>query len=596
MKHKLLGFAVRLAFLCGGVLLFALATGVRADQLDDYVGYTRPGYPPSGEEPNVVRPVDFPKNGEIGGSVYFKVYDRGDSSVVGDPWNTKIPEMARLFVPGKEPVGNTTSPKLDTTARYLYVYQVVNDSKRDSVIRTATVRLLVEPNYITSWGWLAAHGKDEVKDITSVSFTYDLDNKIQPVSNGNAGWMKRRYTNPAPAVLAPKKIGITTVGLAGQNRPAALGDGVAVEPSALLLLGSSNFEGIPYPTTGRIMVPYVGDRDGLLYGAGLRAPAYSGLGFPMYAGYGDLDYYGYYGRANRFLTFAGYTYIDINSPLGRTLFDRDPAYYKYYRSPAIRAVFEQPLKPGEGSCLWMFTSNLPPVYSDVRVAGRMRGAIVPAEGAPDKDGKKPLDKLDEVAFRQAGGELQLAQANAAASGVVYADGTPPTPYGVPAAPAAPAAGFPAAQGGSLGGGSPTGGGGGGLGGIPGFGAAPSGGGGLAGLGGGGGNQGGGGQQQQQPQQQQQRQQQQQQQQQPSNNITIDVQQKQGQQQQQQQKQQQQQQQKQQQKQQQQQQQHGHPGPNAVPEPAAMIAALLGMPAIFLFARRKRKPQVAPVVS
>ena len=97
------------------------------------------------------------------------------------------------------------------------------------------------------------------------------------------------------------------------------------------------------------MVPYVGDRDGLLYGSGLRLPAYSGLGFPMYGGYGYLDYYGHYGRANRFLSFAGYTYIDINSPLGRTLFDRDPAYYKYYRSPAIRAVFEQPLKPGEGS-------------------------------------------------------------------------------------------------------------------------------------------------------------------------------------------------------------------------------------------------------
>ena len=379
MKHKLLGFAVRLAFLCGGVLLFALATGVRADQLDDYVGYTRPGYPPSGEEPNVVRPVDFPKNGEIGGSVYFKVYDRGDSSVVGDPWNTKIPEMARLFVPGKEPVGNTTSPKLDTTVRYLYVYQVVNDSKRDSVIRTATVRLLVEPNYITSWGWLAAHGKDEVKDITSVSFTYDLDNKIQPVSNGNAGWMKRRYTNPVPAVLCQRR---------SASRRSAWPARIGPPPSVRTWPSSRQPCCSLAPRTSRAsLTPRQAGSWFPMWATGTAcstapacvSPAYSGLGFPMYAGYGDLDYYGYYGRANRFLTFAGYTYIDINSPLGRTLFDRDPAYYKYYRSPAIRAVFEQPLKPGEGSCLWMFTSNLPPVYSDVRVAGRMRGAIVPAE-------------------------------------------------------------------------------------------------------------------------------------------------------------------------------------------------------------------------
>ena len=38
-----------------------------------------------------------------------------------------------------------TRRKLDTRARYLYLYQVVNDSRRDSSVRTTSVRLIVDP-------------------------------------------------------------------------------------------------------------------------------------------------------------------------------------------------------------------------------------------------------------------------------------------------------------------------------------------------------------------------------------------------------------------------------------------------------------------
>jgi len=294
------------------------------------------------------------------------------------------------------------------------------------------------------------------------------------------------------------------------------------------------------------MVPYLGDLDNLQ----LSNPFALGMG----TGVGRLQ------------SFAGYNYIDIKSPLGQSLFQRDPAYYKYYRSPAVRAVFEPPLKPAEGSSIWFYTSNLPPTYSDTRIKGRMRGAIVPAVGVPDKDGKKPLDKVDEgIRFADAA----LPQGDPASAGIVAADGTVPTPVGGAVPAAAP--GFAGGMGGVL---SPatttTGGGGtGGGAGIPGFGGA----GGLSGLGGGSGGGLGGGttgtgttgttgtttgttntntnnvnvhQQQQQQQQQKQQQQQQQQQQQNNNN-------------------------------------------NVVPEPAAVVAALLGLPAVYLFARRKRKP-------
>lgn len=134
------------------------------------VGYTRPGYPADRiDEKGNMRPVawdDDYKGKLIGGTVYFMVLERKGSS--GDTWATTLANFDSRFVEGKS-FNNTYSPSLDTQAKYLYLYQVVNDRGLDprpgvilpavarefktEDIGVAEVKLIVDPRYITSWGY-----------------------------------------------------------------------------------------------------------------------------------------------------------------------------------------------------------------------------------------------------------------------------------------------------------------------------------------------------------------------------------------------------------------------------------------------------------
>ena len=83
-------------------------------------------------------------------------------------WNTGLAHFDEAFVHGRNYKGKM-SPQLASKAKYLYLYQVVNDRGLDpsptgikplpvfednppQPIATTTVRLLVDPRYITSWG------------------------------------------------------------------------------------------------------------------------------------------------------------------------------------------------------------------------------------------------------------------------------------------------------------------------------------------------------------------------------------------------------------------------------------------------------------
>ena len=93
------------------------------------------------------RPV--PK--EIAGTIYSMVLDRHNGTV-DDPWGTGVKDFVNLFQAGRD----SWKQKLDTNAKYLYLYQVFNDyDGPEGWVYRASVRLLVDPRLITSWGYLA---------------------------------------------------------------------------------------------------------------------------------------------------------------------------------------------------------------------------------------------------------------------------------------------------------------------------------------------------------------------------------------------------------------------------------------------------------
>jgi len=133
------------------------------------MGYTRPGYPNDVIKDGTVIPVasdEAYKGRMIGGSIYFAVYQRVASPAAGDTFGTGIANFDDMFREGTG-INGGFSPAFDTSARYLYVYQVVNDrgldppkdvvpaafrNIRSEDLITSSIKLLVDPRDITSWG------------------------------------------------------------------------------------------------------------------------------------------------------------------------------------------------------------------------------------------------------------------------------------------------------------------------------------------------------------------------------------------------------------------------------------------------------------
>lgn len=165
-------------------------------------GMTFPGYPDDSVDVDGVSVI--PAKGELvqkrvervlGATVYFAVYDRlggrerpegfersygtdRRETAENDTWDTGLANVDTRFVAGKNYTGSY-SPQLDTRARYLYVYQVVNDRNildpskvnekgevrsvsfaadagepkvKANDVASFSLKLLVDPRYITSWG------------------------------------------------------------------------------------------------------------------------------------------------------------------------------------------------------------------------------------------------------------------------------------------------------------------------------------------------------------------------------------------------------------------------------------------------------------
>jgi hypothetical protein len=529
-------------------------TTARADGLEGYTGFTRPGSP-AAKKTNV-RAVSVSKDPKpLGGSILYMVYDRGDGKE-GDIFGTGIKDFDEKFMTGVK------SPKFDKSARYLYLYQVVNDhpdSQNESGIQQVNIRLLVDPQYITSWGAMGKAPPDPKKPHVGgegVGFTSlfidpkDKSQKVIPVSTHHKIAPSVKYQDPAPPV--PVKDGFGHGPISLNVRPVDASEGDLGKIPDVSLEMAANFEGAPRPDLSEIT------KKALDTGRVSLDDSYRGrLGTPMFAASSDRSYPGVSGFGPGLYGPNVYAPERRTYPLLAAAYD-DDYHQRRDRYPAIRASFSTPLLYRSRSTLFGFTSNLGPTYEVGRVLGNPLGVGFVADNTADE--RKPTLAVDgevptPVAFGQETG-------GAAASGFV--------------------GGLLSPQGGFGGGGTGTTGGGAG-----GIGAAPNSGGG----GSGGGQSGGGGTQGQTPTQTQGQT--------PTTTTTTNstppnvsvttgnISNTNQQQQQQKQQQQQQQQQKQKQKQQQQQSQmcNCHQN-NIVPAPPALLLGLLGSPLFFLALRRR----------
>jgi hypothetical protein len=536
--------SVRPPSVLGALILLAVPLPSSAGPLTSHTGYTRPGTPSDQEEAGKIISAAGEKNA-LGGTVYFMVLDRLEGQP-GDTWGTGIKDFDSTFKPGKG-TSRSGSPALDTSARYLYLYQTVNDRGSPSSIQSTSVRLLVPPHLITSWGHFT-ESKDG-KPVRAIGFTMTAaDGKggtgIRLISTENPGVSDRLYRDPAPHFPAPSPYGLGKM-LGAKEKPAAGDEPWGHDPDAVLLIEAADFEGAPAP------------RSVEGYTTGLNYAAYSGLYPSAYASSAmPMSYVGGYSPCaspcGSFAPVAPVAYAPLAAAPGAPVAFagvEDGRTAETRRFAAVRAIWAEPaLKPTERSTIFAFTSNEPPTFDATRVRGLPPGVVAAA-----------------------GADVRTAE--------LKTDGEVPTPITrVAFETAAPATGAVGGQLGSLGGVGPVGGAGVGLpvGGAA-LGTAPAGstGGGAAGsTGGGRQNQP---QQTQQNQHQNQPQNQNQSQSQPQNqtinqSTTVNVKQ--------------QQQQQQQQKQKQSQSQSNTDGAPMVPEPAALVLILLGLPFVFLFGRRR----------
>src|SRR5262245_15383102 len=567
------------ALVLAGVLLLALVPAQgRSDYLDQplrrYTGYTRPGAPPDRAGADDKMPEGTDAREALGGTIYFAVYervadrtersdqddgearedknDKGDKKLKpakNDTWGTGIENFDTIFTRGKEIEGGT-SPTLDKTARYLYLYQTVNDRGTEGVITSTSVRLLVDPKAITSWGYLPSMGfaarPREWAPQTKIGI------RAADFEDREGGIKVRPAIEDAPRGR-PQPISYAVTYVSG------------VQPE------NSKYRD-PAPAVRNhelpVLVRVTSTRDvAKAVGSGIVGVAVEEAMQPVH----EPD-----------LTVLDY---------GKDYSDR----------PYFRAIWfdNNALKKGDRSSVFGFTSNLPPTYA----TARLRGAKWVKE---DEHKKLPLipPQKDEEEEVNGGGLSFVGLFQQDAGGSVLA-GTGATPAGTAPTPTDGGGGGGAAGVGPLGPLSPLsgasgggGGGGGGFGGgVPGLGVPTSSGrgGGGGGIGGGGGGNGNNtGTPQQQNQQGQQAQQQQQQGNTPNQSLTqqivlaiqialsqnTNVNQNQSQNQNQ---------------TQNQNQNPPPPPPQVVPEPAAFILAGMGLTFLLLALRRRRKaaPSDAP---
>jgi hypothetical protein len=377
-----------LAFLFGIVFLPCIT---EAGELPKFTGYTRPGIPTAPPGPIKVA-GDKDADNPIGVTVYFKVFERSDADE-DDLWGTGYKDLDSAFVPGVTAHGRNPD-KLDTSARYLYLYQVINDSYRPAQVKSVAVRLLVPPHLITSWGHFAE--KPEKGAARGVGFAMLFENpdpkdpkaqsRVLPVSSDHPGVTDNIYRNPAPYFYPPKPYTLSSIQLGNKPAPLTDGEDTGREPERVVLQSMFNFEGAPnWLVKDRVRIPLSPFTRLALPSANLENPFYNPASPFMPAGMDGL------GMAPLMPGMMAANTMSSADPLARA-----PAVVVYWNNDPLRPGVAG-MQPGQRSTIFGFTSNFPPVCEDVRVRGNAtppgRGPAAPAPGAgaanPPVDGEVP---------------------------------------------------------------------------------------------------------------------------------------------------------------------------------------------------------------
>jgi hypothetical protein len=571
--------------------LFAITTrDARAEILETGYAYTKP-FTPKGKDERTIGNV----------VVQARVYARVEGTAT-DPWGTGIKDFDKLFIRGNDPT-NKRSPELDRNAKYLYLYQVVYATDREQETKDAkqvaqfnagyapvhmvSIRLLVPTTHITSWGHLEEAPAKVGAVGKGVSFVLPYK---EPVLNDTrmralipvaadplAPSDDKAFKSPDTFLRLDKEPQSMVKGMDIRNEVKPVATPEAREqrakadppaltwfrgnlPSEVTLVPVANFQGADAPT----YKPLGDDRSGappIQVNPVVGIPPFGGpmVGMPYYPA---SPYYG-----------ANVMPLPVGWPLAPGARPEDSDAEAHRRDgkrtfASLRVTFpdnfnkDTELNRGDRSSVFGFTSNDPPVEDVVRVRALTNAVIAVAQGEA-----VPVSALTGTDTKT------VTPASFETGGAGTVGGTSfPMLGGSTGSIGGGGGSFPGGHTGSFGN-VPN------LGGNPGSGSGSGG-----GQGSGNGNTNGA---------QNQAQQQAQAQNQGGNtsptSIRVDVQQNNSQIAIQQQQQQQQQKQKQQQQQQQSQKnnnKHNH-HVQVVPEPAAVVTALLGLPAFFLLKRRRK---------
>lgn len=164
--------------------------------------------------------------GPVDGTVNYAVYDSATSSFAGDVFGTgKGGGFDGSFVAG------TGSGALDTGARYLYVYQTVNNGGDSLEISANTVQIV--PANLTSWGWFTVGGGAQAP-FSVAKTTSSLEADYTPPATGLAAGSSSffwGYTSNIAPVFGRTGFqdgGSVAQGIAPQAAP---------EPASVVMLG-----------------------------------------------------------------------------------------------------------------------------------------------------------------------------------------------------------------------------------------------------------------------------------------------------------------------------------------------------------------------